>query len=159
MLNLLFSPNGQIGSSEMLKGGLILIIIGALLSLAPVLGASESLTMILGLVGYILIIPWIFLWMKRYRDGGKSPAMCLLPIGVYIVLSIIVVMTVVGGEVFGAAMEAAQSGASSAETEQAVAEAMGDPSQLALKGTIASSIVSLLVLFGFNALIKHDPAA
>ena len=83
MGNLLFSPNGSISSSEMIKGGVILVAIGVLLGLAPVLGLPKGITTILGLVSYVLIVPWVFLWIKRYRDAGQPGAMCLIPIFVY----------------------------------------------------------------------------
>lgn len=154
MGNLLFSPNGSIGSSEMIKGGIILIILGLLLGLGPLLGLPLGMTKILNLLAFLLIVPWVFLWIKRYRDGGKSGVMCLLPIIVYIVLILVGAMVFVGGSVFGAAMEASQSGASQAETTAVIEAAMGNPKTIAIKTTIMSIVVSLLVLFGFNAMIK-----
>ena len=71
MGNLLFSPKGRINSSEMMTGGLIIIVIGALLGIGPVIGLSKGLTTILGLLGYVLIVPWVFLWIKRYRINAS----------------------------------------------------------------------------------------
>ena len=155
MLNLLFSPNGRISSSQMITGGLILIVIGfiptALMMLMDMTGGPVQ---ILGYLTYLLAVPWIFLWMKRYRDGGQSPAMCLVAISVYIVLYLILAAILLGGDfvsMFSAGMEA---GAEDPDAMEAAMQDALDIKSFALKGIIAGGLASLITLFGLNALIK-----
>ncbi|WP_017932552.1 YjgN family protein [Robiginitomaculum antarcticum] len=159
MMNLFFSPNGRISSPDMIKGGLILILIGLIPSFLNYLFGPGMVFQILGWLTLLLIVPWIFLWMKRYRDGGQSPAMCLVPILVYVVLYLILAAVLMGGEVmsmFGAAMEV---GADDPEAMEAAMEGAMDVKAIALKGMIAGLLASLITLFGLNALIKHKPSA
>ena len=157
MLNLLFSPNGRISSSQMITAGIILILIGLIPSALFLFGIPELTTQILGWLTYILAVPWIFIWMKRYRDGGQSPAMCLVAIAVYCVLYLILMVILVGGDfmtMFSAGLEA---GAQDPEAMEAAMEGAIDIKSIALKTMIAGAIASLITLFGLNALIKHKP--
>jgi len=86
MGNLLFSPSGRIGPDEFMSGVKVLILISLVLGLLPVFVPSLAF---LGIIGIVLLWCWIVLWIKRYHDGGKSGWMCLIPIIVFIVASII----------------------------------------------------------------------
>ena len=157
MLNLLFNPNGRISSSQMIVGGITLIVIGFIPSLIMMLAGASSTVQILGWLTYLLGIPWVFLWMKRYRDGGKPPVMCLVPIAVYLVLFLIIAGVLLGGDfitMFTAGMEA---GAEDPEAMEAAMEDAMDVQSFARKGMIAGALASLLTLFGINATIKHKP--
>ena len=153
MLNMLLSPNGRMSSSEFTKAALILIGLGLLLSLPEALGMSKGLSSILGMVSILLLIPWVFIWIKRYHDAGKSGVMCLIPIVVYIILLTVLMMFMLG-DVFSAMFSAASEGASQSET-QAQMESMVESKTMSL--TIASTILSVVVALGFNAMIKGDP--
>lgn len=157
MLNLLFSPNGRISSSQMITAGLILIVVGLIPSALFLFGVPELTTTILGWLTYVLAVPWIFIWMKRYRDGGQSPVMCLVAIAVYCVLYLILMAIFVGGDfvtMFSAGMEA---GANDPEAMEAAMEDAIDLKSIALKSMMAGALTSLITLFGLNALIKHKP--
>ncbi len=164
MGNLLFSPNGRIGPNEFWRGAIILIVLGALIQLAPLV--SLTLGMVLGLLGLVLIWCWVVLWIKRFHDGGKSGWMSLIPIAVFILLSWIVSM-VVASMFMG---DMAQDMAVMTENMENMAE--DDPSaalggmmdmvssmgkKTALPSAISGAIVSALIAYVGNMLIKQDP--
>jgi len=151
MGNLLFSPNGRINSGEFTKGAIILIALGVILSLPEILG-MKSLAAITGILSFVLLYPWVVIWIKRYHDGGKSGWMCLIPIIIYIIAAI-ALMTFMLGDEFMAMFQAASEGASQAETE-ALAEEMGKGKQVPL--LIATTILSVVIALGFNRIIKRD---
>lgn len=161
MGNLLFSPNGRISAAQFQKGALILIVLGFLIAVSPLI--NFQLSMILGIVGLVFIWCWIVLWIKRYRDGGKSGWMCLIPIVIFLVLSFI-------------ANQVVSSMSMTPEMQQEMIEAMSsngdDPGSMfkslmgasaemakktALPAAIAGAVISALIAFGFNAMIKHQP--
>ena len=152
MGNLLFSPNGRINSSEFTKAALILIALGFILALPEALGMTGALTTIAALISFLLLYPWIVIWIKRYHDAGKSGWTCLVPIIIYIIAAIILMMVLLGDE-FMAMFQAASEGASQAETE-AMAEEMGQGKQIPL--LIATTVLSAAIALGFNAIIKRD---
>ena len=151
MGNLLFSPNGRINSGEFMKGAIILIIIGALLTLPSTLG-MKAVGTALGVLSYLLAFPWVVIWIKRYHDAGKSGWMCLLPLFVYAILLMVVMGALLGAE-FSQLIEMATSGASQAEQE-AFTENMMKGKEIPL--TLAGMGTSLVVAFLFNAMIKRD---
>ncbi len=154
MMNLLFSPSGRMNSGEFMKAAITLIVLAVILSIPGIMGMSQGLQSILGIISFLLIIPWIFIWIKRYHDGGKSGWMCLLPILVYaVVLGIL--MTVLMGDVFAYTMQAASEGAAMDADMEAEIEAMAQAKAVPM--TIASTVVSLAIAFLFNAMIKQDP--
>ena len=152
MGNLLFSPNGRINPSEFTKAALILIALGFILALPEAFGMSGALTTIAGLISFLLLYPWVVIWIKRYHDAGKSGWTCLVPIIIYIIAAIILMMVLLGDE-FMAMFQAASEGASQAETE-AMAEEMGQGKQISL--LIATTVLSAAIALGFNAIIKRD---
>jgi len=157
MGSLLFSPSGRIGSAEFMKGVLILVVIGFVLGALPAI--SPALAM-LGILGLVMIWCWIVLWIKRYHDAGKSGWMCLVPIIVYIIVSVILSMVVqpmfidpefatimeeaeAAGDV-GAILEAAMSGGGVTKSGTFILAAIG-------------AAVSYGIAFIFNGMIKSDP--
>lgn len=155
MMNLLFSPSGRMNSGEFMKAAITLIVLAVILSIPSLMGMSQGLQTILGIVSFLLIIPWIFIWIKRYHDGGKSGWMSLLPILVYaVVLGIL--MSVMMGDVFAYTMQAASEGAGAMDADmEAEIEAMTKAKAVPM--TIASTVVSLAIAFLFNATIKQEP--
>ena len=151
MGNLLFSPNGRINSGEFMKGAVILVIIGVILSLPGTFG-MKGIGTALGVLSYLLAFPWVVIWIKRYHDGGKSGWMCLVPLIVYAVLLMVVMAALLGGE-FSQMIELASSGASQAEQE-AFAEGMMKGKEVPF--TLAGAATSLVVAFLFNSMIKRD---
>ena len=97
MGNLLFSPTGRIGSQDFMKAGVILIILGIMLSLLKI--SNPSMVMLVGIGNIILIYPWVCIWVKRLHNGGKSGAMIFGYIGLYI--GLILTSTVVAMVMFG----------------------------------------------------------
>jgi len=151
MGNLLFSPSGRINPSEFMRGAIILIVIGLLLSLPGILG-MKSLDAILGIISIALIYPWVVIWIKRYHDAGKSGWMCLIPIVIFCILLVIVTALMLGGEI-SQMFEMASSGASQAEQQEASEQIMSGKQ---LPVALASTAVSAAIAFMFNSLIKRD---
>lgn len=147
MGNLLFSPSGRINSGDFMKGAIILTVIGVVLSMLQALAPA------LGLLHLVIFWCWIAIWVKRYHDGGKSGWMCLIPIIVYLVLSVIVLVALLGGEIT-TLIELANSGASP-EEQQAVSEELMKGKTISVM--VASVAVTLGIAFLFNKMIKGDP--
>ena len=152
MGNLLFSPNGRIGPADFTKGAIILIVLGFVLALPELMG-MKGIAPIASLISFLLLYPWVVIWIKRYHDAGKSGWTCFVPIVIYIITMIVLMSVLLGGE-FMAIFQAASEGASQAETE-AMAENMVD-SGAQLKLLIATTVLSLAVALGFNSIIKRD---
>jgi len=151
MGNLLFSPNGRINSGEFMKGAIILVVLGAILTMPATFG-MKGIGAALGYLSYLLAFPWVVIWIKRYHDAGKSGWLCLIPLLVYAVLLIVIMGFLLSGE-FGQMIELASSGASQAE-QQAFTESMMKGKEVPL--TLAGIGTSLVVAFLFNNLIKGD---
>lgn len=152
MGNLLFSPSGRINPSEFMRGAIILIVLGFVFSVPEALGMKGAIPVITGLLSFILLYPWVVIWIKRYHDAGKSGWMSLIPIIIYIVAAVVLMMVMLGDE-FMAMFQAASEGASQAETE-AMAEGMAEGKQIPL--LIGTTVLSAAVAFLFNSLIKRD---
>ena len=152
MGNLLFSPSGRINPSEFTKAALILIALGLIFGLPGAMGMKGAVATIAGILGFVLLYPWVVIWIKRYHDAGKSGWTCLIPIVIYIIATMILTSVLLGDE-FMEIFKAASEGASAAETD-AMAEGMAKGSGLKL--TIASTILSVAVALGFNSIIKRN---
>ncbi len=159
MGNLLFSPNGRISSSEFMRGATILIIIAAVLAILPMI--SYKIGSILGVLGLVMIWCWIVLWIKRFRDGGKSGWMSLVPIAVFIVASMIVgsvMSSMFAGDMANEMAEAIES-AGEAGDLGAMFKMMGQMGEAAAKKTaipnaISGAIVSYVIAYVGNMMIK-----
>lgn len=152
MLNTYLSPKGRLNPSDFKKSALTLIVIGVVFSIPELLG-MDSLAALAGIVSFALLYPWIVIWIKRYHDGGKSGWMSLLPIIVYLMATIILMMTMLG-DGFMAIIEASSTGASQADTEK-MAEEMVEGKEMMI--LLANTALSAVVALGFNAyLISND---
>lgn len=69
MIDTLFNPMGRIGPGTFRNAALILIAVGAALSLMPLL--LPALWMV-SLASMLLLYPWAVIWVKRFHDAGKS---------------------------------------------------------------------------------------
>ncbi len=162
MMNLLFSPNGRINSAEFMKGAYILIAAAFVIALMPLI--SFSLAMPLSILSLVMLWCWIVLWIKRYHDAGKSGWMCLIPIVVFIILAVIAdaVMTMMGLSGVDAEMQAQMNeAAEGGDFASMMSTIMGASADIAKKTAIPSAvsgaIVSLIIAFVFNAMIKGEP--
>ena len=162
MLQTLFDPMSRLTPSQFNSGAIALIIAGAFFALVPMFGFDPSLATLIGLLGYVTWYCWIVLFMGRYRDGGEDPVKCLIPIGVYIVVSSIATLIVLGPDlsaIFNSALEASSQGDDreifDAEVQAGINEFIhgGRLVEVAPKLAAAGAIVSALIAFGFNRLI------
>src|SRR5262245_63266199 len=83
-MNTMLNPRGRIGPVTFRNAAMILIAIGAILSLLPL--ATPALAA-LSFVSLLLIYPWIVIWVKRLHDAGKSGWMFLVVLVVYLIAS------------------------------------------------------------------------
>jgi len=117
------------------------------------MGMTGAVATIAGILGFVLLYPWVVIWIKRYHDAGKSGWTCLVPIVIYIIATLVLMSVLLGGE-FMEIFQAASEGASSAETD-AMAESMTTGGS-GIKIIIASTLLSAAIALGFNAIIKRD---
>jgi len=149
---LFLKPQGRIGPAEFQTGALILIAVGFVIGVLPVISLALGF---LGIIGLLLIYPWVVLWIKRLHDAGQSGWMVLAVVLVYIFVSLIVNSTIsaifVGAAAdmsdvdptdFGALMRA------SAEASRASI----------VPGAIANAVVSFGFVYVANMILKSDPA-
>lgn len=157
MGNLLFSPSGRVGPAEFMKGATLLIIIGFILSILPALSTALGM---LGIIGIVLWWCWIVLWIKRYHDGGKSGWMCLVPIIVFIIASIVIGLVVqpmfIDPEFAARTEEAAASGDFGAIMESAMSGGGVSKLGIFVVGAV-NAVVAYVIAFVFNNMIKSDP--
>lgn len=152
MGNLLFGFGGRIGPADFQKAAIVLIVISAILSLLPLINMSLSM---LGIVGLILIWPWIAIWTKRYHDAGKSGWMMLVPFVVMIILSIVASQVV--NVIAPIDTSAAEAAAASGDFMAIIQSSLEAAKPQILPSTVGNVIVSLAVVFVFNSMIKSDP--
>jgi uncharacterized membrane protein YhaH (DUF805 family) len=152
MLNTYLSPAGRMNPNDFKNSALTLIVIGVIFSIPELLG-MDSLGALAGIVSIALLYPWIVIWIKRYHDGGKSGWSSLLPIIVYLLATIILMMTMLG-DGFMAIIEASSTGASQADTEKMAEEMVAGKEIMIL---LANTALSAVVALGFNQyLISND---
>lgn len=82
----LFSFKGRLGPNQFFTGALVLMVITALLALAPLL--DPALTA-LGLIAIVMWWCWIALWVKRLHDAGQSGWMFIIILIVYMIVNMI----------------------------------------------------------------------
>lgn len=166
MGNILFSPAGRLDPANFLRGAYVLVAVAFLINLLPMV--SVALSGVLSLLLLVVTYCWIALFIKRYHDGGQSGWMCLIP-GVIFLIGYMIVGNI-GPALFAPELNAAmKEGMEEAATAGSFSEIMaatmaitkeyGEP--LAKKTALPTSIMiaglSLLIAFGFNAMIKSDP--
>ncbi len=153
-LNLYFSPKGRIGPSVFQQSAIILIVIGFVLNMLNMF--VPMLMPLTVLAGFVLLWPWICLWVKRLHDAGKSGWMLLLVIFVMIVLSMISSFIVrLFVKINPADVQAAMANAHGFAEMMKAGMAANKP--LMLPNAIAGVIVQLIVVLGGNAVLKSDP--
>lgn len=155
---LILSPSGRINPSEMMRGGLFLIGLGTLLHAVQLLNIPTALVGLASLLGLALMAPWFFLWAKRFRDGGHSPVLCLLPILAFPILSMIFILIGIG-DVFAEAMTAAMALQGDQPAMQMAMEEViwANERKVQIATLVMPIFASLLVLFIGNGLIKSKP--
>ncbi|GLQ24789.1 hypothetical protein GCM10007853_26630 [Algimonas ampicilliniresistens] len=156
MGNLLFSPSGRIGPSAYMKGMIVLAVISAIISIIPLF--SPGLAMILGLASIILIIPFVFLGIKRSHDAGKSGWMVLTHILLFIGVSVALTF-ILGALGLGPSpeMEAAVNAAGEAGDLGEVMRLSGEMAkESAIPGAVASLVGTLLSAYLINMFNKQD---
>lgn len=159
MGNLLFSPNGRISPAQFTKGALILIFLYFILSIAPL--ASPGLGMIAMIAQILLLWCWIVLWIKRYHDSGSSGWMSLIPIAIFVV-GYFLVSNYITNKYMPAEIKADIDAIREDGDIMGMMEVMAESApEIAATTTMPSaigfSILSAIIAFGFNALIKHQP--
>jgi len=156
MGNLLFSPSGRIGPSAYMKGMIVLAVISAVINIVPLF--SPGLAMILGFASLILIIPFIFLGIKRSHDAGKSGWMVLIHIVIFIIVSIalyFVLKTLGLGP--SPEMQAAVNAAGEAGDIGEVMRLSGEMAKgTAIPSAISSIVGTLVSAYLINMLNKQD---
>lgn len=146
MGNLLFSPTGRIGSQDFMKAGVILIIVGIVLSLLQKSNPSMALIVLAG--NLVLLYPWVCIWIKRLHNGNKSGALIFGYIGLYIallmVLTLVAMLMFSDGTVWDAAKAYAQKEISYAEYMSVIENSAAN--DLALPSLIAGVLASFMTL-------------
>lgn len=156
MGSLLFSPSGRIGPSAYMKGMIVLAVISAVISLVPLV--SPGAAMILSFISLILIIPFIFLGIKRSHDAGKSGWMVLTHILLFFGVSAAMAFLLQAiGMGPSPEMEAAVNAAGEAGDIGEVMRLSGEMAQeQAIPGAAASLVGTLISAFLVNMFNKQD---
>ena len=162
MGNLLFSPSGRVNPDEFMRAAYVLVAVTFLINLMPMV--SVALGSILKLLVIVTLYCWTVLFIKRYRDGGKSGWWVFAPIVVFLIAAAIHNAVVPGifapdlyAEMQSAIEEATMEGsfvgiiAASKEYAEPLAK------KIALPSSAIYAVMSLAIAFVFNAMIKHDP--
>lgn len=156
MGNLLFSPSGRIGPNAYMKGMIVLAVISGIIAIVPLI--SPGLAMVLGIVSLVLIIPFIFLGIKRSHDAGKSGWMVLthiaLAIGVSVAITFILQAIGLGPS---AEIEAAVAAAGASGDLGEVMRLSGDMAkETAIPSAISSLVGTLISAYLVNMFNKQD---
>lgn len=146
MIKTLFDPEGRMGPDAFLRAALILVVIGALLSLLPLVTAS----MMLSMVSLVLVYPWAVIWIKRLHDAAK-PGWMFAPI---LVLYLIVAW---GSAYFISQFFAPEQGPQPTDFSSAMAMARERAQLVAIPSAIVSVFISFVFVLIGNALLKSDP--
>lgn len=166
--NLLLSPSGRIDSANFMRAAYVLIAVTFLINLLPMVSVALG-----GALKLLLIVTyycWVVLFIKRFRDGGKSAWMVLLPIVVFGIASMIIgqiVPPMFAPELYSNMQEAMIEAAAGGDFGSIMAATMqitkeyGEPlaKKIALPSSVIFALVSFAIAWVFNAMIKHDPNA
>ncbi len=154
MGNLYFSPKGRISPEVFQKSAITLIAISFVLNVLPLV--SFALAALFGLVGLVMVWPWICIWIKRLHDAGKSGWMLLLVLLVMIVLSSI--FSKVINSMFGVSQAEMQAAMSGADGIMGMFSAAAQASKsIILPNAVSAAAVGLIVVFGANKFLPSDP--
>jgi len=152
MGSLLFSFKGRINASQLLRGFIVVIIISFILGMIPYFSIDLWW---LSSFGIVLIWPWLALFAKRYHDAGKSGWLALLPLVVSFAINFGV------GQVLSKMIpidtSASEEMAASGDVGGAMTAAIEASMPHIIPGAIAGVVITLAIVFLFNAMIKSDP--
>ena len=169
MGNTLFSPNGQIGPMDFMRGVYVLIAVSFLINLLPMVSATMAAPF--KILMLVIAYCWVVLFVKRFRDGGKSGWMVLAPIAVSLIAMFIhnsAVPPVFAPEIYGNMQEAmtdlasngggvAEIMAGSMEISKQYAEPLAK--KIALPSSIIYALWSYGIAFVFNKMVKSNSEA
>ena len=114
--------------------------------------------MIVGVLGIVILWPWIMLFIKRSRDAGKSGWFCLVPLIAMVVVSMVASMLLMPMFIGDAADMTAQMEAVGETGDMgAVMDMVGSMAKkTAIPSAIMGAVSSAIVAFGFNAMLGRD---
>jgi uncharacterized membrane protein YhaH (DUF805 family) len=141
----MLNPQGRIDPVTFRNAAMILIVVGAILSLVPLV--LPALT-VLSFVSVVLIYPWLVIWVKRFHDAGKSGAMFLVVLVLWLIASL-------AANVFITRRFA--SSATPVDPRNVMAGIAAQMRSTAIPGTIVSVAIALAFVLVGNALLRPDP--
>ncbi len=141
----MFNPRGRIDPVAFRNAALVLIVIGAILSLLPLV--QPALTM-LSLLSLALIYPWIVIWVKRLHDAGKSGGMFVGVLLLWLVAGVAANLLITRRFV---------PPQPPVDPHHIVASMTAQMRASALPGTIVSVVLALIFVLAGNALLRSDP--
>src|SRR3954468_1787570 len=141
----IFNPFGRIGPITFRNTALILLAIGACLSLLPWLRPDMAL---LSIASLLLFYPWLVIWVKRFHDAGKSGKFFLVVLALWLIAGYAGNRFIVSRFVVAPPIDPKFIWASVRAQMHANAVA----------GTIVSLIISLAFALVINEELKSDPA-
>lgn len=164
MGRILFSPSGKIDPDNFMRGAYVLIAVSLLINLLPMVSAAAAapFKILMLVVAYC----WTALFIKRFRDGGKSGWMVFIPIGVTLIAMFIhnsAVPPIFAPEIYAnmqeATMEMMSSGLNMSELmagSAQIAQEFQEPlnKKIALPGSFIYAAWSFAIAYGFNKMIK-----
>ena len=156
MRKLFLSPEGRLSSQDFLHAGMSLILIGVIPNLIALV--NFNLAQKFNWISFLVLWPWVAIWVKRLHEGGKSGWMFLVYLLLYLLLSIAAMMVVIdifSGDAFWKMMADMANGALS-QTEMELQMQVWSKTML-LPTTIVSLITSLAALYIGDKTIGIDP--
>ncbi len=149
------NPNGRLSSYGFIRAGYILILIGIAFQILAMV--NFELAQKVNFLSYLLIYPWIVIWIKRLHNGNQPGLMFLAYLALYTILSVAsftIVEFVFGeGMFWQIAMEMNSGQLSDAEIQERMTKWV---KKILLPSTVSSTIVSLLTLHIGDKTIPSD---
>lgn len=141
----MLNPQGRIDPAAFRDSALILIVIGAILSLLPLVQPALTL---LSFISLVLIYPWTVIWVKRFHDAGKSGSMFLVVLVLWLIAGVAANFFITRRFV---------PAAPPVDPHNMMASITAQMQATALPNTIVSVANALFFVFIGNALLKSDP--
>ena len=158
MSTLFFDPKGRLSSAGFIRAGYILILIGVAFQILAMV--NFELAQRLNFISYLLIYPWVVIWIKRLHNGGQAGHKFLAFLLLYTVLSVagfMIVEFMFGkGMFWQIAYDINMGKLTESELEQKMTEWV---KLILLPSTIVSTLVSLATLHIGDKVIPIDPDA
>ncbi len=142
----MLNPFGRIGPAKFRNAALVLIAVGAVISLLPAIVPTMALWTYASL---LLLYPWVVIWVKRLHDAGKSGKWFLAIFAAWFAIGATASYFISAR--FAPAMPAKPN---PAEVWGLVAARM---QAVAIPGTIASVVIALAFALIINEELKSDP--